>query len=70
MREIAAPTSDETAQSNVPGSMRDPTGQSSSRVNVLARGGKSGGERASGGMPDSMEPGARVSDRWSPGQVR
>jgi hypothetical protein len=37
-------------------------------VSVLARGGNSGGERAPGGMPDSMEPGVRVSERWSPGK--
>ena len=29
-----------------------------------------GGKRASGGMPHYMEPGARVSERWSPGRAK
>jgi hypothetical protein len=35
-------------------------------VSVLARGGNSA-VSAAGGMPQYLEPGARMSERWSPG---
>ena len=38
-------------------------------VSVHARGGKFDGKRAPGGMPQYLELGARVSERWSPGRA-